>query len=85
MREYYDRRAPEYDDWYLGRGLFAERDRPGRLRDPRVVRGHQRGRALRSARITAVGPGGPGWLAAARYLGDPVGRASGRHGGNCHI
>ena len=29
MREYYDRRAPEYDDWYLGRGLFAGRDRPG--------------------------------------------------------
>lgn len=27
MREYYDTRAPEYDDWYLGRGLFAERDR----------------------------------------------------------
>jgi ubiquinone/menaquinone biosynthesis C-methylase UbiE len=29
MREYYDRRAPEYDDWYLGRGLFAGGDRPG--------------------------------------------------------
>jgi len=29
MREYYDRRAPEYDDWYLGRGLFTGRDRPG--------------------------------------------------------
>ena len=29
MKEYYDRRAPEYDDWWLGRGLFAERDRPG--------------------------------------------------------
>jgi ubiquinone/menaquinone biosynthesis C-methylase UbiE len=29
MREYYDRRAPEYDDWYLGQGLFAGRDRPG--------------------------------------------------------
>jgi ubiquinone/menaquinone biosynthesis C-methylase UbiE len=28
VREYYDTRAPEYDDWYLGRGLFAERDRP---------------------------------------------------------
>lgn len=28
-RRYYDRRAPEYDDWYLGEGLFAERDRPG--------------------------------------------------------
>ena len=27
--EYYDRRAAEYDDWYLGTGLFAERDRPG--------------------------------------------------------
>ena len=29
MREYYDRRAGEYDDWYLGAGLFADRDRPG--------------------------------------------------------
>jgi demethylmenaquinone methyltransferase/2-methoxy-6-polyprenyl-1,4-benzoquinol methylase len=29
VQEYYDRRAPEYDDWYLGAGLFAERDRPG--------------------------------------------------------
>ena len=26
---YYDRRAPEYDDWYLGRGLFEARERPG--------------------------------------------------------
>ena len=23
MRAYYDRRAPEYDDWYTGEGLFA--------------------------------------------------------------
>jgi ubiquinone/menaquinone biosynthesis C-methylase UbiE len=29
MRAYYDRRAAEYDDWWLGTGLFAERDRPG--------------------------------------------------------
>lgn len=28
-RVYYDRRAPEYDDWYLGTGLFAQRIRPG--------------------------------------------------------
>ncbi|HTC90825.1 MAG TPA: class I SAM-dependent methyltransferase [Bryobacteraceae bacterium] len=28
-REYYDRRAPEYDDWYLGTGLFEQRVRPG--------------------------------------------------------
>ena len=26
---YYDRRAPEYDDWYEGVGLYADRDRPG--------------------------------------------------------
>jgi len=29
VKAYYDRRAPEYDDWYLGSGRFAERDRPG--------------------------------------------------------
>jgi ubiquinone/menaquinone biosynthesis C-methylase UbiE len=28
-REYYDRRAGEYDDWWLGGGLHADRDRPG--------------------------------------------------------
>jgi demethylmenaquinone methyltransferase/2-methoxy-6-polyprenyl-1,4-benzoquinol methylase len=26
---YYDARAAEYDEWYLGRGRFARRDRPG--------------------------------------------------------
>jgi demethylmenaquinone methyltransferase/2-methoxy-6-polyprenyl-1,4-benzoquinol methylase len=29
VRLYYDRRAPEYDDWYLGAGLYADRVRPG--------------------------------------------------------
>ncbi|HEX4109566.1 MAG TPA: class I SAM-dependent methyltransferase [Solirubrobacteraceae bacterium] len=29
MRAYYDARAGEYDDWWLGRGLFADRERPG--------------------------------------------------------
>jgi ubiquinone/menaquinone biosynthesis C-methylase UbiE len=29
MREYYNLRAPEYDQWYHGTGLFADRDRPG--------------------------------------------------------
>ena len=28
-RAYYAARAREYDDWWLGRGLFAARDRPG--------------------------------------------------------
>jgi demethylmenaquinone methyltransferase/2-methoxy-6-polyprenyl-1,4-benzoquinol methylase len=26
VKEYYERRAATYDDWYLGRGPFAERD-----------------------------------------------------------
>jgi RNA polymerase-binding transcription factor DksA/2-polyprenyl-3-methyl-5-hydroxy-6-metoxy-1,4-benzoquinol methylase len=27
--EYYDQRAPEYDEWYEGEGQFQARDRPG--------------------------------------------------------
>ncbi len=33
MDAYYDRRAPEYDDWYVGAGLFARRERPGWAED----------------------------------------------------
>lgn len=29
MKTYYDRRAAEYDDWWLGRGLYSDRVRPG--------------------------------------------------------
>ena len=29
MRAYYEQRAAEYDDWWLGRGLFARRERTG--------------------------------------------------------
>lgn len=29
MKAYYEARAPEYDDWWLGAGAFAARDRPG--------------------------------------------------------
>lgn len=29
MKAYYERRASEYDSWYLGTGVYAERDRPG--------------------------------------------------------
>ena len=28
MKQYYDARAREYDDWYLGQGLFERRERP---------------------------------------------------------
>ena len=37
MREYYEARASEYDDWYLGRGLYAERERPGWKRELRAL------------------------------------------------
>lgn len=29
MKAYYEARAREYDDWWLGRGLYADRHRPG--------------------------------------------------------
>ena len=29
IRTYYDRRAPDYDDWWLGKGKFEGRVRPG--------------------------------------------------------
>lgn len=29
MKQYYDTRAPEYDEWYRGLGKFAARERPG--------------------------------------------------------
>jgi len=29
VKTYYDRRAHEYDDWWLGRGHYVDRDRPG--------------------------------------------------------
>ena len=31
MKAYYEARAPEYDDWWNGTGLFAARERPGWL------------------------------------------------------
>ena len=37
MEPYYERRAPEYDDWYRGTGLFADRDRPGWDADVRAL------------------------------------------------
>ena len=29
MKAYYERRSAEYDDWWLGTGLFVDRHRPG--------------------------------------------------------
>jgi demethylmenaquinone methyltransferase/2-methoxy-6-polyprenyl-1,4-benzoquinol methylase len=57
MRSYYDQRAPEYDDWWLGTGLFARRDRPGWEAEVRelidVVAGLPAGRLLDVACGTA--------------------------------
>ena len=39
MKAYYDRRAPEYDDWWLGRGLYADRERPGWADELRELEG----------------------------------------------
>jgi len=55
MREYYDRRAPEYDDWWNGTGLFAQRDRPGW--DDEVAALIDALRALRPARTLDVACG----------------------------
>lgn len=49
-RRYYDLRASEYDDWYLGRGLYEPLERPGWeeevARLERVVAELPRGRVL---------------------------------------
>jgi demethylmenaquinone methyltransferase/2-methoxy-6-polyprenyl-1,4-benzoquinol methylase len=37
MREYYDTRAPEYDEWYLGLGRFEALDRPDWEQDLREL------------------------------------------------
>jgi ubiquinone/menaquinone biosynthesis C-methylase UbiE len=39
VKAYYDRRAQEYDDWWLGRGLYADRIRPGWDHELRVLEG----------------------------------------------
>ena len=43
MRAYYERRAPEYDDWWLGRGRYAELDRPGWHDEVEQLRGEVTG------------------------------------------
>jgi demethylmenaquinone methyltransferase/2-methoxy-6-polyprenyl-1,4-benzoquinol methylase len=67
MEPYYERRAPEYDDWYRGTGVFAERDRPGWDADvgalTRVIE------SLPPARTLDVAAG-TGFLT--RHLGDRV-------------
>jgi len=39
VKAYYDRRAREYDDWWLGRGMYADRERPGWEGELRLLEG----------------------------------------------
>ena len=56
-RIYYDRRAPEYDDWYLGTGLFAARVRPGWHAELEALRACLRALSMRSVLDVACGTG----------------------------
>jgi demethylmenaquinone methyltransferase/2-methoxy-6-polyprenyl-1,4-benzoquinol methylase len=67
MDAYYDRRAPEYDDWYVGSGLFARRPRPGWEEDLAALEATVA--ALPAARTLDVACG-TGWLT--RHLAGPV-------------
>jgi ubiquinone/menaquinone biosynthesis C-methylase UbiE len=67
MEAYYERRAAEYDDWYLGTGLFAERHRPGWADELSVV--EETLRDLRPCRTLDVACG-TGFLT--RWLPGPV-------------
>jgi ubiquinone/menaquinone biosynthesis C-methylase UbiE len=56
-RLYYDRRAAEYDDWYLGTGLFAERVRPQWHEELTALRSVLRSLSIRSVLDVACGTG----------------------------
>jgi SAM-dependent methyltransferase len=56
-RIYYDRRAPEYDDWYLGTGLFAARVRPGWHAEVEALRNCLQALSMRSTLDVACGTG----------------------------
>ena len=69
MRAYYEQRAPEYDDWWLGTGLFASRERPGWREDVAALRAALE--RLEPARTLDVGCG-TGFLTA-HLRGDVTG------------
>ena len=56
-RDYYDRRAPEYDDWYLGTGLFEQRVRPGWTEELAALRAVIAALSLGSVLDVACGTG----------------------------
>jgi demethylmenaquinone methyltransferase/2-methoxy-6-polyprenyl-1,4-benzoquinol methylase len=57
VKAYYDRRAPEYDEWYLGVGRFADRDRPGWEREVAELQAALQGLAPARTLDVACGTG----------------------------
>jgi hypothetical protein len=55
MRAYYEQRAAEYDDWWLGRGVFAGRERPGWDDEVAAVLDAVRGLAPARGRVLHAG------------------------------
>jgi len=56
-RVYYDRRAAEYDDFYLGTGLFAQRTRPGWAEELEKLKGVLGALQFRTCLDVACGTG----------------------------
>jgi len=56
-RSYYNQRAAEYDDFYLGTGLFAERPRPGWHEEVDALRSILRSLSARMVLDVACGTG----------------------------
>ena len=56
-KAYYEKRAPEYDDWYLGTGLYAGRERPGWETELEELSGVLRRLPFRSILDVACGTG----------------------------
>jgi ubiquinone/menaquinone biosynthesis C-methylase UbiE len=56
-RAYYERRAPEYDDWWLGAGLYQQRARPGWHEEVEALRSLLRSLSIRSFLDVACGTG----------------------------
>lgn len=56
-RAYYDRRAAEYDDFYLGSGLYAQRSRPGWAEEVEALKQILRGLDFASVLDVACGTG----------------------------
>jgi len=56
-KAYYEKRAPEYDDWYLGLGRFSDRIRPGWEEELADLRSVLRAFPARSILDVACGSG----------------------------